>query len=114
MTTTTIVIPPLISEHYDGRLIYKPIIRDDSVILWKVYRYIKKNLMKKIEALPKRKEKCLTLEKKFLEIYEQAKTKEEVSKTEKKNKTQEPFYRIRIADKRRRTILEGLRRKSYV
>lgn len=77
MTIVT-TLPPEILNYYASELLSKPIpnFYDDSSTLYKKYNYILKNLERKCNNVEKL-EAFKGLETKFLELYEQAKTKEE-------------------------------------
>jgi hypothetical protein len=114
MTSTISILPPEIKQYFDHYLLVKPgNLRDNTVILWCLYYYIKNRLMKKAHHDPRWLAKCEKLEKEFLDLYERAIVKEENTKEKNENKTKEPFYRIAGFDRSNETIFKRLRFKSY-
>ncbi len=69
--------------------------------------------MKKAYHDPIRRDKCVKLQKEFLELYERAKIKEKDVEGKAKNKTQGPLYCIIFPDKRDENIFRGFRYASY-
>ena len=112
---TTITIPPEILQYYDTLLLRRPVsyFKDGSKDLLRVYQWIVKHLKKKCMKDEFRRNKFEQLEKRFLELYEQAKIKEERNKENKEIAANQFFYRFGKPDKYGRRIFDRFRSKSY-
>jgi hypothetical protein len=105
---TTFTFPPPIHQEFSRGLLCAPWPKY-SDRLWKYYQHVKTKLMKRAEYSPQKKKKCLELEQEFLELYEQAKVKEEKSQTAFRNKAEGPFYYPRFSSKGDKRLYWGLR-----
>jgi hypothetical protein len=91
--TTTSTLPPQVVLQFNKMLLMTPYcLADDRIVLWGMYLYIKEELFRKAKNIPARLKKCEELEKKFLELYERIKKKEEQLKEQTKRTMPEPFY----------------------
>lgn len=90
------ITDPKIQIKFDKRLLSSPMPKFNEEDLFNIYLYIKAKLWYKHHKCPSKKIKCQNLEKLFLNLYERIKKKKDKSEKEKKNKTEMPFYHIRL------------------
>ena len=110
----TTATPPPIKQYFSHILLSYPAkLHDDLEVLGRIYFYIKKRLIKKAKYNPKWQAECEQLETRFLQLYECAKKKEQDAKTEAKNQTQKPFYRIRFPDRSHGDLFDRFRYKYF-
>lgn len=110
MIKNVTTLPPKIIQKYSDLLI-SPCVKfgDDLDVLWRIYRYIKTKLWKKLDKCEKRKAKCAILKDQFLDLYVKTEIKKEDIKTTEKKRATEPFYYIKLPDKRLKNIFSRLR-----
>jgi len=107
--TTTYVLTPEIRQHYDRLLLMTPIeLGDNLKKLHDIFLKIKKEA-EKFAKYPKEHERWKNLEKKYWELYEQTKAKEERQGKETENRTKESFYYIRMPSRHHDRLFYGLR-----
>lgn len=96
---TTMSVIPCLEQYFSKDLLSlpTPLMRDTSRTLWDMYQFIKVKLLYKARHNPIQHKKCLDLEQKFLELYEQAQIKEEELKEKTEHRTQRSFYYIKLA-----------------
>ena len=94
------VRPPDIRQYFNKAMLTTPCpkFRESCETLWKIYQRLKKD-WRKVERIPSMLEKCLKLEKEFLEIYERALAKEKECEGKKDHATQAFFYYIERIDR---------------
>lgn len=109
-TINTYSLAPDITIFFDKGLLSEPCF-DGLKRFWNIYQYIKKKLIPKAKNNVNWKEKVDQLERYFLELYERAQAKEKDNEGKKRNKTQEPLYRISFPNKRDDYIFGRLRYK---
>lgn len=94
------ILPPVIKKYYDNLLLSGEFkLCDNLEILHKIYIRIKKE-SEKFRNYPNEWNRWEKLEKLYLDLYERAKNKKEKCNKKTKNRTEEPFYYIRMPDKR--------------
>ena len=104
-------IPPSISQYFDSALLSHPItIGDNLSNLHKIFVEIQQLAIRYMKY-PERWKEWKKVEKKFMVLYGRTKKKEEDAKTKTRNKTQEPFYFIRLPDRSLASLWSRLRRR---
>jgi len=115
MLDSHVVMPPQIKEYFKKVLLTKPLFLGDNLeLMGRMFQYIERVMQKKLINLPHKREKCEKMVKKFEELYELTKKKEEEFKKNTKNSLQRSFYFVKLSDKGAATIFTRLRSKVRV
>ena len=113
MITTISILPPVISQAFDSKLLTNPArLRNDETDLWRIFEFIEKKLAKKLRGTPGEKIKYEALKQEFLNLYGQIKAKKENKEAVPENQTEEPFYFFMCVSRSDDEILTRLRYKS--
>ncbi len=104
-------MPPQIIQHFDSKLLSFPApkFKDDAETLWKIYLYLKEAIFKKAQNTPRRQEKLLILENKFLEVYGIAQAKEKDIEAKTGEPAKKSFYFIGNIDTKNEKIFSRIR-----
>lgn len=114
-TITTSILPPSIQQDLDLNLLSKPKWRFDAEYLRKIAQWIEKRIDRaEFKRCVKTRNDIYLKYMQFMELYEQAKTKEKESKEKTSRKISWPFYRPRLPNKNDQRIYQRLndRRKT--
>lgn len=97
MIDSASIVPPIIQQYYNRMLLCTPTLKFGDAC--HTFEFMWKQALKlwyKLDANPKRKERCERLKQEILEIYERAKIKEKERESQKDHKTQEFGYFVAL------------------